>query len=195
MKKKHLFLVAVLCGLALLAVYFFVSRKNINTVNGVSTDSYGLQSYFDAGDSSVNLRYFSEHEFGGWFESMNPKLLEKLDQFRHEWGFPVQVSSHEDAVGRHLGDSTSQHNIDRWGMVNAIDVFPKNSVGGYINSQAERKRAFDIAKKVGFTGIGIYTDTSPGNMLHLDVRSGKSEGDPAIWSRINGQFDSIYKVV
>lgn len=189
--------IAVVSGLAFLVIIIiYVITKKKNSVSDVvqqSDDSF-INDFFGL-ESSMNLTYFSESEFGGWFENVNPDALKKLDQFRHEWGFPVEVSPHEDAVGRHGGDSTSQHNIDRFGMVNAIDVFPKNSVGGYINSQAERKRAFEIAKNVGFTGIGVYTDTSPGNMLHVDVRSDRSVGDPATWSRINGEFDSIYKVV
>ena len=135
----------------------------------------------------VALRYFNESEFGGWFDKMSPELLKKLDEFRHQWGFPVQVSPHHDAVGREHPTSTSQHNIMKWGEVRAIDIFPKNSTGAYINTVAERKRAYDIARSVGFTGIGLYTDTVPGHMVHLDVR----KGNLAKWSRIAGQYKGI----
>lgn len=139
----------------------------------------------------VELKYFTKEEFSGWFDRMSPELLKKLDEFRHEWGFPVQVSPHHDAVGREHPTSQSQHNIMKWGEVRAVDVFPKNSVGGYINSVTERRRVYEIAKKVGFTGIGLYTDTTPGNMLHVDVRPPPL----AKWSRVAGQYKAIEEVL
>lgn len=140
-----------------------------------------------ASNNMVEMQFFSPSEFGGWFNQMSPELLKKLDQFRKEWGFPVQISPHQDAVGREDATSQSQHNVMRWGEVRAVDVFPKNSIGGYINSKAELKRAYDIARRVGFNGVGLYTDTAPGHMVHLDVRKGAF----AKWSRIAGQYKSI----
>ena len=135
------------------------------------------------------LNYFSASEFGVWYPLMNRDLLLKLDAFRERWGRPVAISGNAAALGRH-DDSESQHNVTRWGEVRAVDVFPEG-----MNSAAERQRAFDIAKAVGFTGIGLYTDTSAGNMLHVDVREPKSHGYVATWSRVAGEYGSIYEVL
>ncbi len=198
MKKRLLTVVITLFG-SLAAIVFFIQRKPIKNsaamkeqsasgvLNLINSNSI-LDSILNKQEGSgVKLRYFTPQEFGGWYEKMSPDLLKKLDEFRHQWGFPVQVSPHQDAVGREHPTSNSQHNIMKWGEVRAVDVFPKNSLGGYINSAAERQRAYEIAKRVGFTGIGLYTDTSPGHMVHLDVR----EGSLAKWSRIAGQYKAI----
>lgn len=134
-----------------------------------------------------NMKYFKPYEFGKWWLSMSPDLLQKLDAFREEWGAPVRISPHPDALGRHLGvEHLSQHNIDRWGEVRAVDIFPKG-----MDTVEDMSRAYDIARRVGFTGIGIYTDTKPSNMMHLDVRTNKPVGKPAKWSRIAGVYNSI----
>lgn len=187
---------------ALFAMYFLYKKTQANNTGTVSSapainlikSNSILESILGGADSvsggGVKLRYFKSDEFGGWYEKMSPDLLLKLDEFRHQWGFPVEVSKHPDAVGREDSESASQHNILRWGEVRAVDVFPKNSVGGYINSAVERKRAYNIAKRVGFTGIGLYTDTIQGDMVHLDVR----QAPLAKWSRVNGEYGAIEKV-
>jgi|GEM_PF-3253353 len=143
----------------------------------------------------VELEYFGPDEFQGWYDKMSPELLLKLDEFRRQWGYPVHVSPHPDAVGReyYAGHDRfdSQHNYIKWGEVRAIDVFPKNSAGEYITSVGDRKRAYEIAVQVGFTGVGIYTDTVPGNMMHLDVR----QAALAKWSRVSGEFLSVFEVL
>jgi hypothetical protein len=135
------------------------------------------------------LTYFTRAEFGVWWFFMSPKLLKKLDGFRHNWGYPVEISKHADAIGREIGESLSQHNISRWGEVRAIDVFPMlpNDAGGfrYINTKSELKAAYDLALSMGFTGVGVYLDTVAGYMLHLDVRETESV---ATWSRIDGEY-------
>lgn len=141
------------------------------------------------------LKYFKPTEFGLWYPLMSNELLQKLDAFRAAWGYPVVVSSAHGAIGREGDGDSSQHNVTRWGEVRAIDVFPKTASGGYITGPADRARAYEIAKQVGFTGIGLYTDTSPGNMLHVDVRKDKSPGAPATWSRVGGEYRSIGEVV
>ncbi|MBN4053998.1 hypothetical protein JYT97_03840 [Haliea sp. AH-315-K21] len=140
--------------------------------------------------------YFAAGEFGPWFDLMSPVLLTKLDMFRDLWGSPVIVSGAVGGVGRNDGPfGASQHNVDRWGEVRGIDVFPQvpDGNGGYkyMTSIVDRERALRIAREVGFTGIGIYTDTSPGNMLHLDVREDRTEYVPALWSRVGGEYLGI----
>lgn len=137
--------------------------------------------------SKPKLRYFSAGEFGVFYPLINSDLLIKLDEFRHRWGRPVVVSPVAGAIVRHGGDSHSQHNIDRWGETRAVDVFPDG-----MDTVSERKRAYQIARDVGFTGIGIYTDTVPSNLLHVDVRPG---GYVATWSRVGGQYLEIGEVL
>lgn len=126
------------------------------------------------------LQYFSPIEFGDWWPHMDADLLRKLDNFRHRWGAPVQVSPAPGALGRHAGDSGSYHNVDRWGAVRAVDVFP----AGLTPDTAAR--AVEAAKAAGLGGIGLYTDTQPSMMMHLDNRSGSGR-----WARIDGQYVGI----
>jgi len=139
------------------------------------------------------LKYFKPSEFGRWWESMAPGQLSALDKFRELWGYPVRISPMAGAVGRNLGPhDTSQHNVDKWGEVRATDFFPMlpDGKGGwrYMQTAVERKRAFEVAKAAGFTGIGIYTDTYPGNMVHGDVREASQL---AKWSRVGGAYMGI----
>jgi len=139
------------------------------------------------------LRYFSRSEFGLWWPLMSSDLLKKLDLFREKWGHAVEVSNSPGAIGRE-GENNSQHNPSIWGEVRAVDVFPKIN-GQYITALADRQRAYQIAREVGFTGIGIYTDTKPGNMLHLDVRADRKESNPAQWSRVDQNYRAIADVI
>lgn len=145
------------------------------------------------------VTFFEPSEFQGWWDQLNPELLDKLNRFRELWGMPVVVSSDPHAVGRHNGrGDVSQHNVDQWGEVRAVDVFPTvetRNGRAWVKTIAQRERAFRLATEAGFTGIGIYTDTAPGNMLHLDVRQDRAEGDPATWSRIAGNFWGIDQVL
>lgn len=128
---------------------------------------------------------------------MNADLLTKLDAFRDQWGAPVQISPAAGGIGRHNGgDDHSQHNIDRWGEVRAVDVFPMVEIRPgqyrYMSTREDRQRAHDTARAVGFTGIGLYTDTKPGNMLHVDTREGSRV---ATWSRVAGDYRGIQEVL
>lgn len=142
--------------------------------------------YVGKGMVKPKLKYFTASEFGLWYPLMSSSLLEKLDEFRELWGAPVVISSHKDAIGRHANSAETQHNVDKWGEVRAIDVFPQG-----MNDVNSRRRAYSVAQKVGFTGIGLYTDTAPSNMLHVDVREG---GHVATWSRVGGVYLGIGQV-
>jgi hypothetical protein len=144
-----------------------------------------------------SLTYFKASEFGIWWPLMNADLLLKLDAFRERWGAPVVISSAQGALGRHAGgDNSSQHNVDKWGEVKAVDVFPMVSDGEggyrYMSTASERQRAYDVALAVGFNGIGLYTDTKPGDMLHVDVRDA---AQVALWSRVEGDYFGIQQVL
>ena len=145
--------------------------------------------------NQVQLYHFKPPEFnrGGtnWYSDMSPRLLVLLDVYRTMWGLPVSISGHNKAVGRCLGrDNTTQHNIERWGEVRAVDCFPS---GMEPTSVAD---AVQLADEIGFTGIGLYPqwrnnkgEVQPG--LHLDVRSDRRPGDPATWGYLNGEWVSI----
>jgi hypothetical protein len=139
------------------------------------------------------LKYFKAPEFRAWWPLMNNDLLLKLDAFREAWAAPVEISKASGSLGRHGGNGDgSQHNIDLLIEVGAVDVFPKRPDGSYISTIEERQRAYEVAISVGFTGIGIYTDTSPGNLLHLDNRDSERV---ALWSRIDGEYLGINEVL
>lgn len=125
----------------------------------------------------LELRYFMSREFQGHWERINVDLLVGLDEFRHQWGAPVRVSPAPGAIARFDGaGGTSQHNVDRWGETRAVDVMPYG-----ITSRIDFLRAVDIARGVGFTGIGVYPDWKPLPGLHLDWRDDRTAGDPAMW--------------
>lgn len=132
------------------------------------------------------LQHFTPSEFGVWYLLMNADLLVALDEFREQWGAPVVISPVEGGIGRH-DDSGSRHNVSKFGEVQAIDIFPKvpDGLGGYryIETTEELQRAYDIAKAVGFGGRGVYTDTVPGFMLHVDVRE-----DETMWVRADHDY-------
>lgn len=89
------------------------------------------------------------------------------------------------AVGRRAPKTEkSLHNVNLWGKVKAVDILPTGMV-----TKEDFKKAFEIAKEVGFTGIGVYPDWVPQPGLHVDNRPGVAKGKPAKWSafRINGQ--------
>ena len=126
------------------------------------------------------LRYFQPSEFREWWPLMSTELLNKLDEFRHRLGVPVTISPASGALGRKLGASTSQHNVDLWGEVRAVDV---------MFNGVSLERAYEVAKQVGFTGIGAYPDWQPSPGLHLDVR----QAPLALWSGIKEGGKQVYK--
>lgn len=140
-------------------------------------------------------KYFKEEEFQGWYSLLDPRLIPMLDQFREEWGAPVRISKAIGAVGRRMSLSEkSMHNVTRWKMVKAVDIMP---VG--LKAKADFLRAFNLAKKIGFTGIGLYPDWVPQGGLHVDVRPDRVAGSPATWSafKVNGkqEYFGVDKVI
>jgi hypothetical protein len=136
-------------------------------------------------NESLTLRHFARSEFTrrswpdtgaavDWWPRMQTALLLKLDEYREQLDAPVIISPAAGALGRNLGASAdSQHNIDRWGEVRAVDVFPQVS---------DMRAAYDLAFKLGFTGIGVYPDWQPRWGLHLDMRTDRQPSSPALWS-------------
>ena len=134
------------------------------------------------------MKYFKPHEFREWYGYMNPSLLAKLDLFRELWEAPVTISPHPDSLGRLLSPTMlTRHNVNRYRTVDAVDVFPKG-----MDTKEDMERAFKCAKQAGFKGIGLYTDTNPSNMMHLDVRDCD---DLATWVRVKGKYKGISEVI
>ena len=132
------------------------------------------------------MRYFSPNEFirnnTQWLDFCDPKLLEYLDEFRHQWGSPVSISASPFALGRHQGpDGRSQHNVDKDGILRAADIMPTN-----INSKEDMERAVALAEYVGFNGIGIYPHWQPRVGLHVDVRPNRAR-----WAGIRNRETGI----
>ena len=134
-------------------------------------------------EPKFHLYYFKPHEFGktdhrdkDWWPYMYLRTLICLDVFRGMWGAPVHVSKNNGALGRNLGeDSGSDHNVDKWGSVRGVDVFPSG-----IGSKQDYRDAIDAARKAGFSAIGIYPNWSrPG--MHLGTRVSTTPENPATW--------------
>jgi len=139
---------------------------------------------YAAQSARVSLKYFSATEFGIWWPLLNPDLLLALDEFRERLGVPVVISPAEGAIGRLSGREGSQH-LPR-PMVNAIDVMP---VG------VSLERAYQVAREVGFTGIGLYPDWQPRPGIHLDMRPGRKPENPALWSmRLVGGNQKMFSI-
>jgi hypothetical protein len=112
------------------------------------------------------MNYFSESEFRGWFRHLHKDMLPMLNKLRHEWGHPIIISPAGGSVGRR--DSTkSRHNVNYWGSVKAVDIFPR----GVDYDHAKALEFFQLARKVGFNGIGVYPTYYPSIMFHVDIRT------------------------
>lgn len=132
------------------------------------------------------LDHFSESEFpAGVTEKVSPAFLYRLDNFRKILDCPVHPSPLEAGWFRTDGSETSRHFIGRDGKLrkaDAGDVFPDCDIF----------HALITAVRLGFTGIGLYFDTTYAgekkHMLHLDTRP----GELVIWTRDNGLYTTIY---
>lgn len=139
----------------------------------------------------MNLHYFEPSEFNGWLDKICPTLLVRLDILRFQLDRPVIISPNPQAVGRHSGAlSKSEHNIDYWGKVLAVDCFV---AGVYSRDQVEH--VVEVATRLGFTGIGVYPKwINPAGIyqpgFHFGTRPTRKMGDPATWGYIT-EFISL----
>jgi hypothetical protein len=144
----------------------------------------------------VYAQHFDAEEFRDWAEDMSPRLVTMLDVLRFRLGRPIAISASEYALGRELGrGKMSEHNIDHWGEVLAVDCF----VSGVYN-RAQAEAVVYEAEEIGFTGIGVYSDTRNNQgqeqvMFHLGVRPTEMMGSPATWGRISGKYTSLMAAV
>jgi len=144
----------------------------------------------------IYAQHFSAEEFRAWADDMSPRLVTMLDILRFRLGSPIAVSGSEYALGRNLGrGKMSEHNIDEWGEVLAVDCF----IGGVYN-RIQAEAVAHEAEAIGFTGIGVYSDTRNNQgqeqvMFHLGVRPNELMGSPATWGRISGKYTSLMAAV
>ena len=144
----------------------------------------------------VDLVYFKPQEFvrngHNWFDLMDERLLVCVDILRHQWSefreidSPIRISAHPDALGRRMGrDRLSDHNIDKWGRVRAMDVMPE---GLEDDPGAFRM----LAASCGITAYGLYPHWQPSAGVHLGMRSGVKMGVPAVWGAIRFDGKQVY---
>jgi len=144
----------------------------------------------------IYAQHFEAEEFREWSDDMSPRLVTMLDVLRFKLGSPIEISLSEYALGRNLGrNELSEHNIDEWGEVLAVDCF----VSGVYN-RAQAEAVAHEATAIGFTGIGVYSDTRNNQgqeqvMFHLGVRPNEDMGSPATWGRISGKYTSLMAAV
>jgi len=144
----------------------------------------------------VYAQHFDAEEFREWSDDMSPRLVTMLDVLRFKLGSPIEISLSEYALGRNLGrNELSEHNVDEWGEVLAVDCF----VSGVYN-RAQAEAVVYEAEAIGFTGIGVYSDTRNNQgqeqvMFHLGVRPNELMGSPATWGRISGKYTSLIAAV
>ena len=144
----------------------------------------------------IYAQHFTQEEFRDWAGDMSPRLVTMLDVLRFRMGSAIEISASEYALGRELGrGKMSEHNIDHWGEVLAVDCF----IGGVYN-RIQAEAVAHEAEQIGFTGIGVYSDTRNNQgqeqvMFHLGVRPNELMGSPATWGRISGKYTSLIAAV
>jgi len=144
----------------------------------------------------IYAQHFEAEEFREWSDDMSARLITMLDVLRFKLGSPIEISLSEYALGRNLGrGKMSEHNIDEWGEVLAVDCF----IGGVYN-RAQAEAVVYEAEGIGFTGIGVYSDTHNNQgddqvMFHLGVRPNEDMGSPATWGRISGKYTSLMAAI
>lgn len=142
--------------------------------------------------AELKLSNFKPSEFREFWSLMSPRLLVMLDVLRHVTGLAIEPSLNGSALGRMLGRSSqSTHNIDYWGEVLGVDCFVS-----HVHTRLDAENVVDLAKMLGFTGIGIYPGVQnnkgrPQVMFHFDVRPNRDMGDPALWGRVDGKYTTI----
>ena len=101
------------------------------------------------------MKYFTESEFNE-FEKMNPELLEKLDQLREAYGYPIKLTSTYRSPDHPLEAKKAKPGEHAYGA--AVDIA---CVGG--------EATFKLVKaaiEVGFTRIGI---SRKNNFVHVGI--------------------------
>ena len=101
------------------------------------------------------MKYFTESEFNE-FEKMNPKLLEKLDQLREAYGYPIKLTSTYRSPDHPIEAKKEKPGEHSHGA--AVDIA---CIGG--------EATFKLVKaaiEVGFRRIGI---SRKNNFVHVGI--------------------------
>ena len=148
----------------------------------------------------IYAQHFDAEEFREWSDDMSARLVTMLDVLRFRLGSAIEISASEYALGRELGrelgrGKMSEHNIDEWGEVLAVDCF----ISGVYN-RAQSEAVVYEATSIGFTGIGVYSDTTNNQgeeqvMFHLGVRPTEMMGNPATWGRVDHDYTSLIAAI
>ena len=144
----------------------------------------------------IYAQHFEAEEFREWSDDMSARLVTMLDVLRLKLGSPIEISLSEYALGRELGrGKMSEHNIDEWGEVLAVDCF----ISG-VHNRAQVEAVVYEATGIGFTGIGVYSDTTNNQgeeqvMFHLGVRPTEMMGNPATWGRVDHDYTSLIAAI
>jgi hypothetical protein len=136
------------------------------TVSAVYAAAYALRS------GTIRLRHFKPADFGIWWPFMNGDFLSKVDQFSEWFQGRVMLSPAPGALGR-LGSDSSQH-FPSPDLSAADLMLPDISLGD----------AYQAARALGFTGIGLYPDWKPYHGIHLDMRKTRTRDNPALWAGV-----------
>lgn len=105
------------------------------------------------------MKHFELKEFRGQHFWLTTGLLDALDNFREQLGYPVMISPVSGAIIRFSDDPKefSDHLFGR-----GIDVMlPKGP---------SLHEAFNVARQVGFNAVGVYPYWKPFKGLHLGIR-------------------------
>ncbi len=111
---------------------------------------------------------------------MNPVLFhEAVFPLRLQSGIPMKPSP---LVAGHIRtNSGSTHSIDNGRMSTGTDLFVPSDSESIL-------KLFTLAQRIpGVGGFGIYFDTKPSVMIHVDTRE-----EPLNWLRVEGEY--IYDV-
>lgn len=114
---------------------------------------------------------------------MSANFILALQMFRSHTGISITPSPVEGAWYRTGGKSTSRH-YAKGRLSDAMDIFP----------DPERIHEAWLTALIfePFGGVGIYFDTAPSIMMHVDCRPFK-DGLKTIWCRDNGKYYYPYQ--
>jgi hypothetical protein len=124
------------------------------------------------------VKYFTDPEFHGWVDYVEPSVLLGLDDLREALGCPLFLSDDPGGICRRAGpNSQSDHNIDVHSKTRAVD--------GYIPDDFTYRQFYDKALECGFNAIGLYTGWPSGRRgFHVGIRPGLEKGKVARWAGI-----------
>jgi zinc D-Ala-D-Ala carboxypeptidase len=126
-------------------------------------------------DQIVTLRYFKIADFACHHCGENKidyKLVEMIDELRHQCGFPIGISS---------GYRCPDHNV----KVSSTGRNGPHTTGRAADLAVSHKQALTVLRKalaMDFTGFGVQ-QKGDGRFIHLDtLPNGPAQPRPHIWS-------------